>query len=79
MSDGAKLTEWAAQWNAVRRAAYAELVASYTPEQRALVERINEASRQERLCNERRKWPEGRTGKHAGLVAWPREPPQPRK
>lgn len=61
------------QWHAIYRQrainAYVELIASYTPEQLALVARINEARKQERLCRdrmrpprvvplERLKWPE---------------------
>ena len=55
-------------------AAYAELVASYTPEQREVIRRMTEAKRQARLCRERARWPEGSQGTHPSECAWPEEP-----
>ena len=71
--DAATLDAWWQRWRAVKLAAYRELVASYTPEQRAIIARMNEASRQQRLCSGRARWPEGYDGKH--YVVWPDEPP----
>ncbi len=73
--DPATLRAWATRWREIRLAAYKELVASYTPEQRALVRRMNHASHQRRLCQGRARWPEGATGKHPTLIVWPDEPP----
>lgn len=71
--DAATLAAWQRRWNAIKLAAYAELAASYTPEQRAIIARMTEAGRNERLCKSRRKAPDGRSGlRH---VAWPEEPP----
>lgn len=75
--DRATLAAWANAWDAERKAAYKELVASYTPEQRAIIARMTEAARQQRLCWARWKWPEGATGKHPTLVEWPDPPPTP--
>lgn len=72
--DPATLRAWAIAWSQRQKDAYRELVASYTPEQRAIIRRINEAKRQSRLCWQRLAKPEGRTGKAACLVAWPDEP-----
>ena len=74
-SDAATLYAWARRWSAVRAAAYRELVASYTPEQRELVRRMNYAGAQKALCWQRAHFPEGRSGKRGGVVAWPDEPP----
>lgn len=70
------LYRWGRRWRAIKRATYAELVASYTPEQREIIRRMNEAARQQHLCNARARWPEGASGKHPTLVAWPDEPPE---
>lgn len=63
--DPATLRAWAVAWSQRKREAYQELVASYTPEQRAIIRRMNEASRQSRLCWARISAPDGRTGKRA--------------
>lgn len=73
--DAATLTRWGRRWRALRLAAYADLVASYTPEQQAMARRMYAAGAQERLCKERAAWPEGASGKRATLVVWPDEPP----
>jgi hypothetical protein len=44
--DRPTLLAWYNRWQAIRKAAYQELLASYTPEQRALVRRMNHAGRQ---------------------------------
>lgn len=74
--DPATLERWWRQWDAIAKAAYVELVASYTPEQRAIIARMNEAKRQARLCNDRIRYPEGRQRVHVKLCAWPTEPPR---
>lgn len=73
--DKPTLAKWAKAWGAERKQAHRELVASYTPEQRAIIARRTEAARQRRLCWERWRWPEGSTGKHPTLVEWPDPPP----
>ena len=73
--DAATLDAWWRRWRAVKLAAYQELVASYTPEQRAIIARMNEAQRQQRLCADRARYPEGRQRTHPTLCAWPDEPP----
>jgi hypothetical protein len=73
------LYAWATRWESVRAAAYRDLVASYTPEQRALVRMIGHAARQKKLCYARARWPKGSTGKHPTLIRWPQEPPAPSK
>ena len=73
--DPATLCAWSRRWQAIQRAAYAELVASYTPEQREVIRRMTEAKRQARLCRERARWPEGGSGERGMVVAWPEEPP----
>ncbi len=70
-----QLHQWHDAWNKIRRAAYADLVASYTPTQREIVARINEAQRNEARCKERMKRPAGVGGERAGRVAWPNPPP----
>ena len=75
--DAAALDAWADRWEAVRAQAYRDLVASYTPEQRALVTLIGHAARQKKLCHDRARWPEGSTGKHPTLIRLPEEPPPP--
>lgn len=72
------LYAWADRWSKIRADAYAALVASYTPEQRALMATMNHASHQKKLCWDRARWPEGSTRKHPTLIRWPDEPPQPR-
>ena len=74
-SDAATLHTWGLRWQAIQRAAYAELVAGYTPEQREVIRRMTEAKRQARLCRERARWPEGSQGTHPSECAWPEEPP----
>jgi len=73
--DAPTLCAWSRRWQAIQRAAYAELVASYTPEQREVIRRITEAKRQASLCRERTRWPEGGSGERGMVVAWPEEPP----
>lgn len=73
--DAATLRAWGHRWRAAKLAAYRELVASYTDEQRAIIRRMTEAQRQQRLCSDRARWPEGRQGTHPTLCAWPDEPP----
>lgn len=71
--DPATLRAWAVAWSQRKKAAYRELVASYTPEQGEIIRRMNEASHQSRLCWKRLAKPEGHTGQRR--VAWPDEPP----
>lgn len=77
--DRPTLTKWADAWDALAKAANAELVASYTPEQRAIIARRTEALRQARLCSQRLRWPEGRQAgrpkAQPALVKWPTAPP----
>ena len=77
--DRATLARWGAARDAERKAAYRELVASYTAEQREIIRRMTEAARQKRLCAARRQWPEGRAAGYGNaqpaLVAWPDAPP----
>ena len=77
--DRATLNHWRARWDALAKAARAELVASYTPEQRAIVARMTEARRQARLAAARARWPEGRAAGYPNaqpaLVRWPDAPP----
>lgn len=79
--DRATLNHWRARWDALAKAAHAELVASYTPEQREIVARMTEARRQARLAGARARWPEGRAAGYPqaqpALVRWPDEPPGP--
>ena len=72
-----ELRRWAKRWNQRRKAIYRLLVASYTPEQQAIVSEVSHAQHQERLCWARISSPDGagRTGRPARtLVRWP-EPP----
>ena len=62
--DAPTLYAWSRRWQAIQRAAYAELVAGYTPEQREVIRRMTEAKRQRRLCRERARWPAGSQGTH---------------
>ena len=73
--DPATLRAWGARWNRLAKGAYRELVASYTPEQREIIRRMTAARRQQRLCSDRARWPEGRQGTHPTECAWPDEPP----
>ena len=73
--DAPTLYAWSRRWQAIQRTAYAELVASYTPEQHEIVRRMTEATRQQRLCADRARYPEGRQRAHPTLCAWPDEPP----
>ena len=75
--DAPTLHAWGRRWQAIQKAAYAELVASYTSEQREVIRRMTEAKRQRRLCRERARWPEGGSGERGMVVAWPEEPPEP--
>ncbi len=75
--DPTTLHTWAAQWRAIKLAALAELRASYTPEQLALLRQANAASHQINLCRMRARWPTGATGKHESLIKWPEKPPRP--
>ena len=75
-SDAATLHTWGLRWRAIQRQAYQELVASYTPEQREFLRRMNHAARQKQLCWQRARFPEGASGKRGGVVAWPEEPPR---
>lgn len=68
-----ELIAWYRRWTAIKKAAYAELVASYTPEQKAIVKRMNHAAGQATLCNKRLGAPDGYSGKRT--VAWPEPPP----
>ena len=68
------LGQWAGEWQRRKKEAYRRLIDSYTPEQKALVAEINEASRQERICAERARLPDGATGKRKGLLGVPVEP-----
>ena len=72
--DAATLAAWQRRWHAIKLAAYADLVASYTPEQRAIIARMTEAARNEKLCKARRTTREGWSGLRR--VAWPEEPPE---
>jgi hypothetical protein len=74
--DAATLRQWAEQWHALKLKAMAELRASYTPEQLALLRRANVASHQINLCRMRARWPSGATGKHESLIKWPEAPPR---
>lgn len=74
--DPATLRAWGRRWRAIKLAAYRELVASYTPEQREIVARMHHASHQGSLCGQRARFPDGSTGKRRAVVAWPEEPPQ---
>jgi hypothetical protein len=74
--DAETLFAWAKAWEALRSAAYRELVASYTPEQRAIITRMHHAAHQKKLCYQRARWPEGATRKHVSLIVWPQEPPK---
>lgn len=49
--DAATLAAWQRQWHAIKRAAYAELAASCTPEQRAIIARMTEAARRIVMSN----------------------------
>lgn len=73
--DRATLRAWQRRWHAIQVAAHAELVASYTPEQRAIIARRTHAISQSRLCARRIRFPDGRDGGSANKVAWPDEPP----
>lgn len=71
--DAVTLAVWQRRWSAIRAAAYRDLVATYTEEQRAIIVRVNEAARNEKLCKARLRSPDGYSGlRH---VAWPEEPP----
>lgn len=72
-ADPATLGAWQRRWHAIKVAAYAELAATYTEEQRAIIARMTQAARNEKLCKARRASPDGWSGlRH---VAWPDEPP----
>ena len=73
--DRATLNAWSRRWHAIKLAAYKELVASYTPEQRAIIARMTKAARNEKLCGARARYPAGMSGERGSLVAWPEEPP----
>lgn len=66
------LKAWLSRWTAIKKSAYAELVASYTPEQKEIVRRMNHAGRQATLCKHRIVSPFGWSGDRT--VAWPEEP-----
>lgn len=66
------LKAWLKRWTAIKKSAYAELVASYTDEQREIVRRMNHAGRQAELCKRRIISPTGYSD--ARTVAWPEEP-----
>lgn len=70
--DNATLRQWLAIYQQQASAIHAELVASYTPEQRALMAEYTEAQRQIKLCRARLS-PTERVHKH--LIKWP-TPPQ---
>lgn len=70
-----ELRAWAKRWQAIRKEAYAELVASYTPEQKALVRKMNEAASQAQLCKRRMMFKAGVHGDREDRVSWPQEPP----
>lgn len=74
MIDSETLTQWAQIYNQRKKAAYRRLVESYTEEQKALLAEMHEASRQERLCSDRLRFPDGATGKRKSVVAWPTPP-----
>ena len=74
-TDPATLRKWAIAWEKLRSAANRELVASYTPEQRAIIARRTEAARQGRLCWARLRFPAGGSGEREDRVGWPDAPP----
>lgn len=74
MIDKATLTEWAKIYSQRKKEAYRRLVESYTEEQKALIAEMNRAARQERLCSDRLRFPNGATGKREKMVAWPVAP-----
>lgn len=74
MIDNATLIAWAQIYSQRKKQAYKRLVDSYTEEQKALIAEMHEASRQERLCSDRLRFPEGATGKRSSKVAWPTPP-----
>jgi hypothetical protein len=69
-----QLDTWRKEWQRQKRQAYRDLVNSYTPEQRAIIARMNRAEWQAKLCGQRLRWPQGQTGRNAGLIAWPQAP-----
>lgn len=72
MTTPTDLKAWLKRWTAIKKSAYAELVASYTPEQQEIVRRMNHAARQAELCKRRIISPAGYSGDRT--VAWPEEP-----
>ena len=72
-----ELSQWRDAWRNIGLAAAAELMASYTPEQRAILARVTEANRQRRLCQERIRRPAGVHGERPERVGWPDPPPTP--
>ena len=66
----ADLFHWRAQWDTERAVAWSRLVATFTPEQRELLDQWNNAERQAQLCRDRLKSIEG---KHK--LQWPDPPP----
>ena len=74
--DRTTLNAWSDRWHTIKLAAYRELVASYTPEQRAIIARMTQAARNEKLCGARARWPEGTSKKRGDLVSWPAAPPE---
>lgn len=61
---------WFARWQAIRKDAYQQLLASYTPEQRELVRRMNKAGSE---ANYIRQW----LHRPERCKRLPVEPPQP--
>lgn len=70
--DAATLAAWQRRWSAIRAAAYRDLVATYTEEQRTIISRMTQAARNEKLCKARLRSPDGYSGMRH--VAWPEEP-----
>ena len=68
-----QLKTWLEYWTRAKKSAYADLTASYTDEQRAIIRRMNHAERQANLCRQRMICRYGYSGKRK--VAWPQEPP----
>lgn len=68
-----QLKDWLKCWKATKAAAYAELTASYTDEQKAIIRHMTHAGRQAELCKRRMITRTGYSGDRT--VAWPEEPP----
>ncbi len=72
--DAATLKQWEKRWRQLSSEMWSELVASFTPEQRALYERRNVAITQAKLCSDRIRQREPIAAKRT--LAWPKKPPE---